>query len=203
MRRIVFGVLFAMVFSVNAAFAADNSAGAKAYVDNVAKQAVGIIAQTREGTLTADQAKQNFRKILNSSFDIPTIAKFTLGRYWRVATPAQQTEYTQLLQTTILDKYADNMLESAGEKYTLNAARAINDRDYSVDMTGYSKEGQSVAFGWRLREANGAFKVIDIAVEGVSMSVTHRSDFASVIERNGGQVQSLLDALKNKEFSKK
>jgi phospholipid transport system substrate-binding protein len=200
MRRLFAGVLFALLLVTGAA-RADDAAAAKSYVDAVVKQATDIISSTQTGKLSADQAKTNFRVILNNSFDIPTIAKFTLGHYWRTATPAQQQEFIALLKANILDKYADHTLESAGSKYTLENARALENGDYSVAMTGYSKDNEPVAFDWRLRKFGGGFKVIDIAVEGVSMSVTHRSDFASTIERNGGKVDALLNALRNHEFA--
>jgi len=37
-----------------------------------------------------------------------------------------------------------------------------------------------------------------VIVEGVSMAVTQRSEFASVIQRNGGQVEGLITALRQK-----
>jgi len=39
-------------------------------------------------------------------------------------------------------------------------------------------------------------KVIDVIIEGVSMSLTQRSDFSSVIQRGGGDIQILIDHLK-------
>ena len=38
----------------------------------------------------------------------------------------------------------------------------------------------------------------DVAVEGVSMSVTQRSEFSSVIQRGGGQIEALLDTLRQR-----
>lgn len=172
---------------------------AKAYVSNVAQQAVDTIDATHSGKLNNDQAKQKFRAILNSSFDIPTIAKFTLGRYWRTATADQQTEFTRLLKTVILNKYADRLLESSDNKFQVGEAGALNDRDYKVAMTVTPKGKPQVSFVWRLRKGGSGFKIIDLAVEGVSMSVTHRTDFANTIEREGGNVQALIDALKSKE----
>jgi phospholipid transport system substrate-binding protein len=200
MRRLFAGVFLALLLA-SGSVRADDTTAAKSYVDNVVKQATTIISQTQGGKLGGDKAKADFRVILNNSFDIPTISKFTLGSYWRVATPAQQQEFTGLIKTTILDKYADRLLESAGSKYSLDNATLLGNGDYSVPMTGYSKSGDAIAFGWRLRKFGGSFKVIDIAVEGVSMSVTHRSDFASVIERNGGKVDALLQAMRNHEFA--
>lgn len=200
--RLLFSAFVALFVSMSLPVWAQEDASlaqAKAYVKVVADQAVTTIKQANQGQITQEKAKENFRTILNNSFDIPVIAKFTLGRYWRVATPAQQTEFTRLLQTVILNKYADRMLESSDNTVSVNAATAINDKDYKVDSTVVPKGKPPVNFVWRLRKGTGGFKVIDLAVEGISMSVTHRTDFANVIEREGGQVQALIDALKGKE----
>lgn len=201
--RFLISVLTVLCLSVAApvlAQAADASLDqAKAYVDNVAKQAVSTIDETHSGKLTPQAAKEQFRDILNNSFDIPTIAKFTLGKYWRTATPDQQTEFTRLLKTVILNKYADRLLESSDNTFKVGEAGALNERDYKVGMTVTPKGKGPIDFVWRLRKGGSGFKIIDLAVEGVSMSVTHRTDFANTIESKGGQVQSLIDALKSKE----
>jgi len=195
---VALSVFFALLLTAPV-YAADQSKEASSFVNNVATQAFDTIASKRAGKLSGEQAKVNFRKILNEAFDVPTIARFTLGRYWRVATPEQQKEFTGLIQTAILDKYADRVLSYSGDGFTMNSSKAINDKDYNVAMTIKRDQGAPVDLTWRLRNNGKAFKVIDMSVEGISMSVTHRADFASIIERNGGQVQALINALKNKD----
>ena len=56
--------------------------------------------------------------------------------------------------------------------------------------------GSDVSVDWRVRERGGSMKILDVIVEGVSMSVTQRSDFSSVIQRGGGNVDVLLDHLR-------
>jgi phospholipid transport system substrate-binding protein len=56
---------------------------------------------------------------------------------------------------------------------------------------------EDVRVDWHLRPAGSSFSIVDIVVEGVSMAVTQRSDFASVIQSRGG-VPGLLDALRAK-----
>jgi phospholipid transport system substrate-binding protein len=51
---------------------------------------------------------------------------------------------------------------------------------------------------WRLVPDNGAYKIDDVIVEGISMGVTQRSEFASVIQRNGGQLRSLIALMREK-----
>lgn len=197
---ILLSALFALFLAVPAVHAAPNlTKDATAFVDNVASRGFNTIKDKRAGKLTAEQAKVKFRKILNDAFDVQTIARFTLGRYWRVATPAEQKEFTGLIQTAILDKYADRVLSYSGDGYNMKDTKAINDKDYAVEMNIKRDAGAAVDFTWRLRRFGNEFKVIDMSVEGISMSVTHRADFASIIERNGGKVQALINALKNKD----
>ncbi len=55
-----------------------------------------------------------------------------------------------------------------------------------------------IKIDWRLVTDNGAFKINDIIIEGISMTVTQRSEFASVIQRHGGQVSGLLELMREK-----
>jgi len=51
---------------------------------------------------------------------------------------------------------------------------------------------------WYLVNRGGSLKVVDAYVAGVSMKVTQRDEFASVIQQGGGQVSFLLDRLRAK-----
>lgn len=198
MIRTILMALFLSVAVAAPSFAATPDQ-AKAFIDKVGEQAMTTIKARQDGKLTDTAAKSEFRKILGQSFDIPTIARFTLGKYWRVATPAQQKEFTALVQDIIINKYADRVLNASTGTYEMGNATAINDKDFAVLMNIKPDHDSPIGFAWRVRNINGKLKVIDLAVEGISMSVTNRSDFASVIERNGGNVQALIDALKAKK----
>jgi phospholipid transport system substrate-binding protein len=61
------------------------------------------------------------------------------------------------------------------------------------------RDGQSVvSIGWRLRSKGDSFKVVDVLVEGVSMGQTQRSEFASVIRRHGGEIEGLLNEMRER-----
>jgi phospholipid transport system substrate-binding protein len=51
---------------------------------------------------------------------------------------------------------------------------------------------------WRVRLRDGKYKVIDVMVEGISMGQTQRSEFSSVIRKNGGKVKGLLVELRKR-----
>jgi phospholipid transport system substrate-binding protein len=47
--------------------------------------------------------------------------------------------------------------------------------------------------------ATGNFKVVDVLAEGTSLRQTQRSDYTSFLDGHGGNVQTLIDALKRQE----
>ena len=48
---------------------------------------------------------------------------------------------------------------------------------------------------WKISDSSGSPKVVDIIAEGVSLSLTQRSDYASYLAHNGNNVQALINAL--------
>jgi phospholipid transport system substrate-binding protein len=57
---------------------------------------------------------------------------------------------------------------------------------------------QPLKVNWRVRARGENFKIIDIIVEGISMGQTQRSEFASVIRQNGGDIENLLSLLRKR-----
>lgn len=74
-----------------------------AFIQNFGNEAVAMI-KDRESS--REQRKKHMRHLLAQRFDFDTIARFSLGRYWRRATPAQRREYTRLFSRLVLETYA-------------------------------------------------------------------------------------------------
>ena len=58
-----------------------------------------------------------------------------------------------------------------------------------------------IKVNWRVRKKDNVHKITDVVVEGISMSVTQRDEFVSVIRQRGGKVRGLLNALHKKTSS--
>jgi phospholipid transport system substrate-binding protein len=142
-----------------------------------------------------------FRQLFSADFDVPGIARFVLGRYWRIATPAQQQEFIHTFANYIALAYANQLAAYSGETLRVTGSRAAPDGQL-VSSEIVRTNGQPPArVDWLLTPHGEAFKISDVIVEGVSMAVTQRSEFGSVIQRNGGQVQGLITALQQKTES--
>ncbi len=139
-----------------------------------------------------------FRQLFREDFDVPAIARFVLGRYWRVATEAEQQEFVRLFEGYIALAYANRLAEYSGETLKVVGSRPDGDASLVTSEIIRPNGAPPAKVDWRVTRADGAYKITDVVVEGVSMAVTQRSEFASVIQRNGGKVEGLLAMLRQK-----
>jgi phospholipid transport system substrate-binding protein len=166
-------------------------AGAQSFISNLASQGIAILQSTAGGI---DQREAQFRTLLASSFDMPFIARFALGKYWRKATPQQRSDYVVLFTEFILKSYSRRMGGYSGETFTVSGAKVAGKKDVMVKTKIVQQGGPPIKADWRVRPLDGQFKIIDIMVEGVSMAVTQRSEFSAVVRQQG--IPGLLQALR-------
>lgn len=169
--------------------------GAQRFIESMAQRGIDFLGNS---SLSAEQRKAEFRKLLKSSYDLKTIGRFALGTYWRSASPAQQAEYQRLFEKMVVNVYANRFGEYKGQKLEVRGARPDGTSD--VIVTSFivpANGGEDIQVDWRVRNKGAGNKVIDVIVAGVSMAQTQRSDFASVIQRGGGDVNVLLEHLRN------
>lgn len=170
--------------------------GSISFVSNLAQKGISVLENT---DISKTRREENFRKLLHNNFDMKTIARFSLGRYWKVSTKSEQKEYLTLFENMIINVYSRRFSEYNGQTVIVGKSRLSGKADALVSSSIVPERGPKIDVDWRVRQKkNGKFKVIDIIVEGVSMSLTQRSDFASVIQRGGGKVEVLLAHLRSK-----
>ena len=108
---------------------------------------------------------------------------------------------SKLFEDYVVFMYTARLSNFGGETMKVRGSRS--DGDGVIVSTDMISPGGAapVKIDWRLVSANGFYKISDVIVEGISMAVTQRSEFASVFQRNGGQIQSLLALMREKTSS--
>ena len=176
--------------------ASEFSNGAEKFIQSLVNQAVPALS----GKSLSDKERQyNFRKILRAYFDVDGIGKWALGRYWRKATKGERSEYLVLFEDLIVGTYANRFKNYSNEKL---AVYGTTSRGQVAIVNSHLKQDNQkpIRVDWRVKFPDGKYKIFDIIVEGVSMIQTQRSEFSSVIRRNGGKVSGLLAALRQKSI---
>lgn len=196
--RPVFTLLKSLALAVALACASTSgpatAASPEQFIDDLARQAIAVTNQN----IPQPQKIEQFRTLLNQSFNVQGIGQFVLGRYWRAATDAERAEYLRLFEDYIVHSYAKRFDAYQGEQLQVSGAR--QDPASGSVMVGSVLQapggGEPVRIDWQIQPAGNSYQVVDVVVEGVSMGVTQRSEFASVIRRGGGKVETIIAALK-------
>jgi phospholipid transport system substrate-binding protein len=198
MRRLFYiAVCFLVVAMLVPARPAAAAADPAAVITSLGNEALKVLGKNVAPNLRVAR----FRQLFSEDFDVPGIARFVLGRYWRLATPTQQQEFIKAFTDYIALAYSNRLAEYSGETLRVTGSRPAPDGEL-VSSEIVRTNGQPPArVDWLLTPHSDAYKINDVIVEGVSMAVTQRSEFASVIQRNGGQVQGLITALRQKTES--
>lgn len=171
------------------------ASGAGDFIKSAADRTFASLGDTN---LSDEERAKRFRKLLVDTFDLDQIARFTLGRYWRQATEEERAEFRSLFEEFVVLAYSNRFKNLTGKKFTINKVRELNDKESLVGSEIVMPDRPPVRVGWRVRNGDGEYKIVDVSVEGISMSVTQRDEFAAVIRSSGGRVAGLLHALRRK-----
>lgn len=196
-RRTFLTLAFAAGVALSGRIAsADAGVSASEFIAGLGQRAVSALTGP---DLTREERETRFRELLDTHFDVPGIAKFVLGRYWRVATDEEKQEFVKLFEEFLVQGYARRFAEYSGENFEVRNVRQGGDGYALVQSLVIRPNAENVRVDWRVQDGGDAsFRIVDVIVEGLSMAATQRDEFASVIQSKGGKVAGLIDVLRAK-----
>src|SRR5262249_13629322 len=114
-RRALLALLLGLVVGGTVPAMADEDPGE--VITTLANKA---LAEIKKNSAARPQMEANFKALLENYFDVGAISRFVLARYWRVATEAERTEFTQLFEQLVVQSYAARFSEYSGETFKIN-----------------------------------------------------------------------------------
>ena len=172
----------------------ENLASSKVFVEKLGKQVVEKVSNTE---ITELERYNNFKKLYLSSFDNYYISRFVLGRYWKTIDKGVQKKFVDSFNNYIVATYAPKF---KGWEGTFKAVESLFENNYyNVKMDILNKDGPTLKMMWKMYlNKNKEFKILDVNIDGVSMLVTQRAEFLSVIKNHPNGVNGLIDAMNKK-----
>jgi phospholipid transport system substrate-binding protein len=142
-----------------------------------------------------DQKATYFHQMLRQDFALTDISRFVLGPYWRVASGAQRREFRSLFEDYLVHYYGQRFALYGGDNLRVNGSRS-GPAGVIVTSQIIRPQGPSIEVDWQLTVSNGRYRISDVSIDGVSMALTQRSEFAAIVQRNGGRVAGLLTTMR-------
>lgn len=195
-----------LLFLIGLVLAGAAPAGANS-PDGVVRQVADGVIERIEAERSALQADPSLvydlvDELVIPSFDFVSMSKWVLGKHWKSASPAQQARFIEQFKGLLVRTYARALLEYSGQRIKYLGVEQKPDSKLAVVKTELTSAGaQSFPVAYRMYRKDQAWKVVDVAVDGVSLVSTYRGSFAAQIKDNGfdGLLEELT--LKNEKLA--
>ncbi|MBB4264773.1 MlaC/ttg2D family ABC transporter substrate-binding protein [Roseospira visakhapatnamensis] len=153
-----------------------------AFIQAVASHAIDNI-------LTPDISQKErigrFETLLDEAFDLEAVGRFVVGRAWRTASEEERTEFLRLFKEFNVYNWGSRFDEYGGQQLHVRNVVPDGDKGHFIETEIGAKEGNPFVVTWRVRQRAGGLRIVDLSVEGIWMSQTWRSEYASVLKKEG------------------
>jgi phospholipid transport system substrate-binding protein len=192
-RHVAAAAAMAVLLASPAVAQAQQSTSPKAFVKGMTST---VLTELTSSKISDSDRVKRMRRLLVRYFDIPVVGKFVLGVHWRRTKEAQFKEFLKLYEIYVAHNYAGLFKKYTGE--TIDVLREQPSGGDTTLVFGRINQpsGPAIAMEIRVHKNNSEYKALDLKIEGVSMPLTHRKQFSSVINRGRKGVQGLIAALR-------
>jgi len=175
MRLIKFFSLFFVFFINQEAYANE--------AKNWLNKEINIIISAYQNTDLPNENKfLMIEQTINNNFAGTGIAKFVAGQSWKNASKETKLEYIKLFKRHLALNIASMMQGYSNQRYELsNSSYDEKNKINLIDMEIFSDTG-SIQVTWRVKKSKDRFFVIDLLVADISLVVTKRSEFNSMLK---------------------
>jgi len=165
-----------------------------AFAENTIGQMVEIFHDRKK---TEEQKKQLLSDVFQQAVDTDWIGQFVLGRHWKSASAAEQTDYLKNYRTYLTTLYISKFNDESGfgvDAIKIADLKPTHENQFEADTLILRKGEPDVHVSYTLEQDTAQCQVHDIKVEGVSLLANHRSEFSAVAGNSG--VKGVIDAMK-------
>jgi len=164
-----------------------------------------IIYAYQNNDLPSENRFLMIEQTINNNFAGSGIAKFVAGKSWNGASKDTKLEYIKLFKRHLALNIASMMQGYSNQNYELTNSNYDEKNKVSlIDMEVYSNTG-SIQVTWRVKKSKDRYFVIDLLVADISLVVTKRSEFNSMlktVDYNLDQFNEKLIAQNDLSYSK-
>jgi len=192
MSRLLLPTLLALAVTLGGALtahtaAAQDAAAAQTFLRGRHDAVKQIMQRPARTPAAIGQRKTQLTAALGELLDYAELARRALGPDEARATPAQRTEFSALLRQLVERSYQKN-LESTVDyeiRYVGAAGQPTNVTVRTMARSRSNGREPEVSIDYSMHQVGGAWRVFDVATDGVSLVRSYRDSFRRIIARDG------------------
>ena len=177
----VLGVAFA---APGVSRAEAEASGAGALLESMTHE---VFTTLEDSSLSQTDKERELRQVFRHNFDVPAISRFVLGKNWRSASELERLDFIDAFEEMNARKFLDMVGDFSEEMFSVGNVQqdASKPSLFLVNTQVAQPKGEPVSVVWRVRHKDDEYRVFDVLVEGLSMAITLRQEYGTVIKSEG------------------
>jgi phospholipid transport system substrate-binding protein len=122
---------------------------------------------------------------VTNSHDLPKIARIVVGKEWEKLTETQQAQLVDVFSRLSIASYAHNFKDYSGESFTFDNEEETTRGGLVIHTHLTIPDDKPVKFDYMLKEKGDSWRIINIIANGVSDLALKRSEYTTILQREG------------------
>ena len=181
-----------LILNLNAVYA--KSVEPDVFVQSTVNRASAILTKS----ISREDKMNELKVIAKDTVDIRGIGLYTLGSFRKNLSENEKNEYLDLFENYFLKTFSSRLSEYTNPKIEVKDKKVLN-KNYTIvnSVLIGTSERPEVKIDWRIYTKNADNPLIrDLIIEGLSLVRTQKEEFASILNSNNGDINSLFKVLK-------
>ncbi|MBE0437563.1 MAG: ABC transporter substrate-binding protein [Methylomicrobium sp.] len=165
---------------------AEDILSARDVVENFQAELIDVMKNGKE--LGYDGRFKKLEKPVSESHDLNMIARVVVGREWENMSSDQQEKFVEVFSRFSVAAYAHNFKEYSGESFKFESEEETGRGGVIVHTYLVIPDDKDVKFDYMLKKKGNSWRIINIIANGVSDLALRRSEYGSILKRDGYDV---------------
>ena len=168
--------------AAQAATPADSVAASK-FVEDISNRVFTLL---KDRSLSQNALRNRFRGMMREAFALDEIGNKLIRRYRSQITPVQYAAYQAALPEFAINAYSDRLQNFANaDVQTIRTLPRGTKGDVDVYSRIVTPRSQPFDAVWTVRRVGSDFRIVNLTVAGINLSLTQEADFSAYIAKNG------------------
>ena len=186
--------IFILLLLLNLNYVYAQSVEPDVFVQSTVNRASEVLAKN----ISKEDKINKLKLIAKDTVDIRGIGFYTLGSFRKNLSENQKNEYLDLFEGYFLKSFSSRLSEYTNPKIEVQNKKVLS-KNYTIvnSLLVGTSERPEVKIDWRIYTKNPDNPLIrDLIIEGLSLVRTQKEEFASILNSNDGEINSLFKVLK-------
>jgi phospholipid transport system substrate-binding protein len=184
-------LILLFLFNLNCVYA--QSVEPDVFVQSTVNRASAILTKS----ISKEDKMTELKLIAKDTVDIRGIGLYTLGSFRKNLSENEKNEYSDLFERYFLKTFSSRLSEYTNPKIEVSDKKVLN-KNYTIvnSVLVGTSERPEVKIDWRIYTKNPDNPLIrDLIIEGLSLVRTQKEEFASILNSNNEDINSLFKVL--------